>query len=221
MASLEINRCEIERAGPALRADPLDRRVSGARGPRKRTQVKRCGEHVYVLCHGSLSSPYIGYVYPWNREAVRRQVEALLELGLGARRVCLLLGHTHVPFLCHGEGDGHRRVQVTCPQATYGRPVSLGEGIAVTNPGSVGQPRDCDPRAAYAILDTRQHTIVFRRVAYGAGLLNTQRAMGAHEPRYPDRLIRRLRRADPPSHCPPGWQPLLSDPDGSNGDTRS
>jgi diadenosine tetraphosphatase ApaH/serine/threonine PP2A family protein phosphatase len=34
------------------------------------------------------------------------------------------------------------------------------------NPGSVGQPRDADPRAAYAIFDSEQRTVTLHRVAY-------------------------------------------------------
>jgi diadenosine tetraphosphatase ApaH/serine/threonine PP2A family protein phosphatase len=34
------------------------------------------------------------------------------------------------------------------------------------NPGSVGQPRDSDPRAAYAVYDTEQRLIVYHRVEY-------------------------------------------------------
>jgi len=54
----------------------------------------------------------------------------------------LVLGHTHV--------QGHR---------TYD------EGV-VMNPGSVGQPRDGDPKAAYALLDTETLDVEERRVAY-------------------------------------------------------
>ncbi|MFQ5700857.1 MAG: metallophosphoesterase family protein [Acidobacteriota bacterium] len=36
----------------------------------------------------------------------------------------------------------------------------------LVNPGSIGQPRDCNPKASYAILDTRRETIRVRRVAY-------------------------------------------------------
>lgn len=39
------------------------------------------------------------------------------------------------------------------------------EGVVV-NPGSVGQPRDNDPRAAYALLDTETHEVELRRVEY-------------------------------------------------------
>ena len=56
-------------------------------------------------------------------------------------------------MLFHGAGDEHR--------------VAFGDGRRyLINPGSVGQPRDGDPRAAYAILDTAAEEIVIRRVAY-------------------------------------------------------
>ena len=54
----------------------------------------------------------------------------------------LVLGHTHV--------QGHRLT---------------GEGI-VCNPGSVGQPRDGDPRAAYAVVDLGTESVEERRVEY-------------------------------------------------------
>lgn len=39
----------------------------------------------------------------------------------------------------------------------------------ILNPGSVGQPRDRDPRASYAILDTEEETWEMRRVDYNVG----------------------------------------------------
>lgn len=54
----------------------------------------------------------------------------------------LLLGHTH---LQHWETV---------------------EGVPVVNPGSVGQPRDGDPRAAYAVIETTTGAVDLRRVAY-------------------------------------------------------
>jgi diadenosine tetraphosphatase ApaH/serine/threonine PP2A family protein phosphatase len=56
------------------------------------------------------------------------------------------------------------------------------------NPGSVGQPRDGDPRAAYALVDTELHELTFGRVNYDIGL--TQRQMLEHN--LPINLIRRL-----------------------------
>jgi diadenosine tetraphosphatase ApaH/serine/threonine PP2A family protein phosphatase len=56
------------------------------------------------------------------------------------------------------------------------------------NPGSVGQPRDGDPRAAYAILDTSAQQITFGRVTYD--IASTQQQMLEHN--LPLMLVRRL-----------------------------
>jgi hypothetical protein len=57
------------------------------------------------------------------------------------------------------------------------------------NPGSVGQPRDEDPRAAYAMIDMESMTFTYRRVEYD--VTSTQKLM--KQAKFPDRLIRRLR----------------------------
>jgi diadenosine tetraphosphatase ApaH/serine/threonine PP2A family protein phosphatase len=46
------------------------------------------------------------------------------------------------------------------------------------NPGSVGQPRDGDPRSAYAVLDTSAGTVAFSRAAYP--IAEAQRRIRAH-----------------------------------------
>ena len=62
-----------------------------------------------------------------------------------------------------------------------------GRRLAI-NPGSVGQPRDGDPRAAYAVYDDTTETVEFRRVAYD--VRPTQRRMA--EAGLPEPLISRL-----------------------------
>jgi diadenosine tetraphosphatase ApaH/serine/threonine PP2A family protein phosphatase len=47
-----------------------------------------------------------------------------------------------------------------------GRAVTLEAERVMINPGSVGQPRDGDPRASYAILDTEHNTVTHHRVTY-------------------------------------------------------
>jgi diadenosine tetraphosphatase ApaH/serine/threonine PP2A family protein phosphatase len=56
------------------------------------------------------------------------------------------------------------------------------------NPGSVGQPRDNDPRAAYALLDLETLIFEYARVAYPIELTQTQ----MREANLPKRLIDRL-----------------------------
>lgn len=83
---------------------------------------------------------------------------------LGEERV-LILGHTHVQ---HAE--------------------EFGEGIAC-NPGSVGQPRDGDPRAGYAVIDLEPESVELRRVRYDIDEVVTE----IEDVGLPTRLGQRLR----------------------------
>jgi len=83
--------------------------------------------------------------------------------GLAVLRCCV--GHTHVP-------------------ARF----PVGDAKVMINPGSVGQPRDGDPRASYAVLDVERGTADFHRVAYD--IQETQKRMRALK--LPDILADRL-----------------------------
>ena len=70
-------------------------------------------------------------------------------------------GHTHVPLIWE-EKDG----KVACFTPTE-KPVRLDEkNRYAVNVGSVGQPRDDDPRACYALYDYQNHLLLHRRVEY-------------------------------------------------------
>lgn len=111
----------------------------------------------FTLVHGTLRAPVWEYMY--SREA------ALAHLARQATPFALV-GHTHVPMLA---------VQDPSQEGGCGL-YRLGDGAAVSlepkgprlviNPGSVGQPRDGDPRAAYGLLDTSDGRITLRRVEY-------------------------------------------------------
>ena len=78
-----------------------------------------------------------------------------------------LVGHTHVPVMFEEQLNGYRRVTVRPPNYANRRDAfPLGTERLIINPGSVGQPRDSDPRAAYALLDTEAMTWSYQRVAY-------------------------------------------------------
>lgn len=95
-----------------------------------------------------------------------------------------LVGHSHVPFVFKEIEDGKSRSAL--PQ--YGEPIALGEQRLIINPGSVGQPRDSDPRAAYALLDGKAMTWEHRRVPYDiAETQDRMRKVGM-----PFRLVARL-----------------------------
>lgn len=97
--------------------------------------------------------------------------------------VCLV-GHTHVAVtFAH---DAERGMRIQAPQ--YDQPLALDGGRLIINPGSVGQPRDSNPRAAYGLLDTEAMTWQHKRVAYP--IRETQLRMAQHG--LPPRLIARL-----------------------------
>lgn len=76
-----------------------------------------------------------------------------------------LIGHTHIAlfFLClAGEGPGYAQGA----QADDEAEIEVAGGRWLLNPGSVGQPRDGDPRAAWLELDTAAWTARWHRVEY-------------------------------------------------------
>jgi predicted phosphodiesterase len=100
-------------------------------------------------------------------------------------QVCLI-GHSHVPLIFRKHADG-RCDGPLLPDS--GDTLELRDDTRYfVNPGSVGQPRNQDPRAAYAILDTDAGTIEFHRIEYD--IPQTQRQMQAAN--LPIALIRRL-----------------------------
>jgi len=99
-----------------------------------------------------------------------------------------LVGHTHVPVIFYQSNDNPERCRTLAPP--YNGPIYLEEinGRMILNPGSVGQPRDGNPYASYAILDTDAMTWEHRRVPYAIEI--TQERMRARG--LPPRLIERL-----------------------------
>jgi predicted phosphodiesterase len=102
-----------------------------------------------------------------------------------------LIGHTHVPMVFQHRAAqvGYRTGVCRALNPTYQQPVRLSDTHRLMiNPGSVGQPRDSDPRAAYVLLDTRLQIIRYRRVAYPYEWTQARMRVA----KLPDRLIARL-----------------------------
>lgn len=72
-----------------------------------------------------------------------------------------LVGHTHVPFVFEEEG-----MSVNEGYMKDGDTLKLGERRLIINPGSVGQPRDHNPRASFDIYDSDMREIHNYRVEY-------------------------------------------------------
>lgn len=131
----------------------------------------------FLAAHGSPREPV------WEYLLTRYQ--ALDNFHRFEQQVCLI-GHSHVPLVFRLTPDG-RCEGPTSPDD--GATLRLEDGFRyIINPGSVGQPRNQDPRAAFAILDTTTDTITFRRVPYDIEL--TQRQM--RNAQLPEALITRL-----------------------------
>jgi len=128
-----------------------------------------------TLAHGSPRQPVWEYLLDTRT--------ASLNFNYFETPYCLV-GHTHLPVVFYMPDDT-RTARLVVPEASM--QVTLAPR-AILNPGSVGQPRDRDPRAAYAILDTSQNTWEFRRVGYD--ITSVQKRMEAVG--LPERHIQRL-----------------------------
>jgi diadenosine tetraphosphatase ApaH/serine/threonine PP2A family protein phosphatase len=88
------------------------------------------------------------------------------EAGLDAQEQRIgLIGHSHIA-LFFTRPAASRPTYAHGAQAGDGALLDLDSGEWLVNPGSVGQPRDADPRAAWLELDTEEWTARFHRVAY-------------------------------------------------------
>ena len=129
----------------------------------------------FTLAHGS------------PREPIR---EYLLSAGAARQNLayfktqCCLVGHSHQPVVFNCDETEDVSARYFLPDG----PVAMSEGRLIINPGSVGQPRDGNPNAAYAIFDSEQQLIRLYRIPYD--IRSTQEKMQAHG--LPVRLTARL-----------------------------
>lgn len=110
--------------------------------------VARVGEDV-TLAHGTVHEPQ-------SFDYLQTPYDAYLTFDAMKTKTAFV-GHSHIPVtFFHGN------------PVTYSleERLELGNRIAVCNVGSVGQPRDEDPRAAYGIYDDEARVLEIRRLAY-------------------------------------------------------
>jgi predicted phosphodiesterase len=128
-----------------------------------------------ALYHASPRDPVWEYVL-WAEQA-----EECMEVQ--AARVSLI-GHSHLALYFGAPPEGEVRADLPAD----GETVDVSDGRWLLNPGSVGQPRDRDPRAAWLELDTSDWVAQWHRVPYDIDL--AARAIAAAE--LPEQLGRRL-----------------------------
>lgn len=105
-----------------------------------------------TFVHGSVRNPLCEYVFPEDVYNPRK-----LERLFAMIEQYAFQGHTHVPGIFTEDG------RFLSPEEV-GYRYPLGKGKLMVNVGSVGQPRDGDPRACYVLLNDER--IEFRRVPY-------------------------------------------------------
>jgi len=132
----------------------------------------------FTLVHGSPRDPIWEYLF---RPGSARLSFSELETEHA------LVGHTHVPckFTLYQQ-NGEQYCEMG--RLVEGAPQPLDAGRVILNPGSVGQPRDGDVRASYAVLDLDEMTYEHRRVYYD--IKRTQELM--NKAKLPERNITRL-----------------------------
>jgi diadenosine tetraphosphatase ApaH/serine/threonine PP2A family protein phosphatase len=120
-------------------------------------ELSPAGERADVgLYHASPRDPVWEYVL-----SIEQATDCL---EIQPQRVALI-GHSHVALFFSGpDSDGNGDVRGV--QALDGASLDLTVGGWLVNPGSVGQPRDGDPRAAWLELDTDEWTGRYHRLAY-------------------------------------------------------
>jgi predicted phosphodiesterase len=112
-------------------------------------------DELVEICHGS----------PFDEDAyIFDELDALRALKAARRPVCLF-GHTHVPVVFQLSSDESLEVLMPGPEPELLLKFQPGFQYLV-NPGSVGQPRDGDPRASYAIVDTEKAEMRLFRLDY-------------------------------------------------------
>jgi diadenosine tetraphosphatase ApaH/serine/threonine PP2A family protein phosphatase len=107
------------------------------------------------ICHGT----------PFDEDAyVFDDLDALRAMQASDRPLCLF-GHTHVQVGYMLTGD-----QFTLSTMEVARPLTISiadqQAQHLINPGSVGQPRDGDPRAGFALVDTDRLELTIYRIEY-------------------------------------------------------
>ncbi len=175
LGKLDLNQfnhdARIANAWTRERLTPVARAYLAARP----TRIEQEG---FLLVHGSPREPIWEYILDLEQAAVN--------FDHFDAPVCLV-GHTHIPIgfvFDQAHQDYYRLIP------PYPEPIRLTDPTMrmILNPGSVGQPRDGDPRASYAILDWDARTWEVHRVEYPIEV--TQERMRAQN--LPPRLIERL-----------------------------
>ena len=115
----------------------------------------------YLFVHGSPRSPIDEYVLRSDLDEILGEMTPKLRENFEKTPWVAFCGHSHIPVILTSQPAYYN------PRDYYDAELHLNHDYKyIINIGSVGQPRDRDPRACYCILDTSTPSIRYRRVEY-------------------------------------------------------
>jgi diadenosine tetraphosphatase ApaH/serine/threonine PP2A family protein phosphatase len=131
-------------------------------------------EAPFLCVHGTPRRPINEYLFPEDANSSPGKMNSIFERIRQSGAYYCLVGHTHVPGVFTEDGDFYKTTEMNDGVWEF-KPIPVedsaaqggdAEGAAsakvsgverlIINPGSVGQPRDLDPRASYAIIDAEE-----------------------------------------------------------------
>ncbi len=150
-----VGTIDVDSFNPEARKTVLwtQERLTSANKEYLKNLPERLDLEFITLVHGSPYKPIWEYLLDTR--------SATFNFELFETPYCFV-GHTHLPVMYYLPDD---RVTAQLVVPEHISQMTLAPR-AILNPGSVGQPRDRDPRAAYAMLDLTDFTWEWRRVAY-------------------------------------------------------
>jgi diadenosine tetraphosphatase ApaH/serine/threonine PP2A family protein phosphatase len=134
----------------------------------------RVSEGPFLCVHGTPRRPINEYLFPEDAESSPGKMADIFKRIKSSGAHYCLVGHTHVPGVFTEDGDFYFAKEMNNQTWEFkltsaaNKPVAAGEPESaeaaegprperlIINPGSVGQPRDLDPRASYAIIDAEE-----------------------------------------------------------------
>ncbi len=184
--------CDIKLLGnhdyAAMGLEATDNFNQAARQSMSWTQEELSQKTIQTLSNFEMSAVYLDYFLvhaspgqpeEWNY--ILDMESALGEFDNFSQGICFV-GHSHLPT-CYKRDDKGGLIQ-----DTGGEIIFLQNCKYIINIGSVGQPRDNNPRACYVLIDTESKKLTYRRVDYD--IKKTQDKM--MKARLPEFLIKRI-----------------------------
>lgn len=140
-------------------------------------------EDAFTLVHATLR-------HPQRFEYLADLAQAVDTMAVCQTLMCLT-GHTHVPGVIEYDRTQHRPVRVLASAQELAEISWSNEPDTrryLLNPGSVGQPRDGDARASYAIIDTQRRSLSIHRIPYDVAMAQRKIRAAGLPPFLADRL---------------------------------